>query len=226
MRNTRGNHELLQLGLIQVQAFARQVQLDVRFISMPADEVGRWERSFGRSLTDSQILDLWKEGKAETIYAQGVKTMNGVNAIIENVDERIYPTEMDKTRPAREGDNPREEWKQTYGGFETRRVGFILNITPTLSPGSTINLVVLPEQVRDLGDDKTAPEDLQPILRQFRSWNITSSIVIQNGETLAIGNSTSLDGEKRQYLLITATVVDATGSPVHLPDGAEADETE
>jgi general secretion pathway protein D len=86
----------------------------------------------------------------------------------------------------------------TPAAFQTRDMGVILNVTPTVGPdGFSIDLVMLPQVVElaewinygsTLIDPTTGRAELmnmpQPI---FRSRNITTSITIWDGQTVVMG---------------------------------------
>jgi general secretion pathway protein D len=140
----------------------------------------------------------------------------------------------------------------TPGSFETRETGVILNVTPTVGPdGYTIDLTMVPE-VAELVDwiqygSSTAAGGVsftynipQPV---FASRNVTTSIVIWDGQTVVMGGLIREDlikvkdkipllgdipilgrlfrseGEysKKKNLLIfvTARLVDPSGKPIH-----------
>lgn len=222
LHNTQAGHDLLMLGLIKIRAFARQIQIDLRMISFPSAELDALERAAGRPLTDAAILRLWREGQGETIFAQGIKTINGVNAIIESVVEHIYPTEMWSKEVQMVTEDGEAVVHPPYGGFETRMVGFILNVTPVVnSTGNSISLVLLPERTEDFGHDPHAPDKLRPVLPRFGGMNITTSMVLHNGETVLIGNSSSTDRRERLFLFVTATLIDAGGHPIAGPARAD-----
>ena len=83
------------------------------------------------------------------------------------------------------------------GGFETRNVGVILNVTPTVNADNyTINLVMLPEIAElvdwlqygssiPLGDGIEYIVNIpQPV---FASRNLTTSMIVWDGHTVVMG---------------------------------------
>ena len=202
---------------------------------------------------------LSQRGGADLLSAPRVTTRSGVNAQIQVVREIIYPTEFEVTQPTIQSEgNLVTPPTVTPGGFETRETGVILNVTPTVGPdGYTIDLTLVPE-VSELvgwiqygseitlpigteGTDRTFVFNIpQPI---FSSRNVTTSIVIWDGQTVVMGGLIREDvvkvhdkvpllgdipllghlfrseGERSQkrnlLIFVTARLVDPAGNPIH-----------
>ena len=159
--------------------------------------------SFSSVLTNPEINvvlhAIEQKGGSDLLSAPRIVTRSGVSATIEVVQEIIYPSEF----TAREGADVTIAGGDATGGievplvtsvvifpetFETREVGVILNVTPTVGPDNyTIDLTLAPE-VSELADwiqYGTPPFNIpQPI---FASRNATTSIVIWDGQTVAMG---------------------------------------
>lgn len=154
------------------------------------------------------IQALSQHGGTDLLSAPRVTTRSGVNAQIQVVREIIYPTEFETTQPQfNDSGNVTTPPVVTPGTFEKRETGVILNVTPTVGPdGYTIDLVMVPE-VSELVDwiqygstislprtdpltglfsgDQTFTFNMpQPI---FSSRNVTTSIVIWDGQTVVMG---------------------------------------
>lgn len=154
------------------------------------------------------IQALSQHGGTDLLSAPRVTTRSGVNAQIQVVREIIYPTEFEPTQPQfNDSGNVTTPPVVTPGTFEKRETGVILNVTPTVGPdGYTIDLVMVPE-VSELVDwiqygstislprtdpltglfagDQTFTFNMpQPI---FSSRNVTTSIVIWDGQTVVMG---------------------------------------
>ncbi len=148
-----------------------------------------------------------QRGNSDLLSAPRVTTINGVNAIIEVVNEIIYPTEFDVTQndiQVQGGAGGVEAGAAPVfipptvipGGFETRAVGVILNVTPTVSADNyTINLTMLPEIAElvdwvqygtqvPIGDQVFTVNMPQPI---FASRNVTTSMIVWDGHTVVMG---------------------------------------
>ncbi len=202
---------------------------------------------------------LSQRGGIDLLSAPRVTTRSGVNAQIQVVKEIIYPTEFEVTQPTIQSEgNLVTPPTVTPGGFETRETGVILNVTPTVGPdGYTIDLTLAPEvselvgwiqygsevtlPMGDQGSDRTFVFNIpQPV---FSSRNVTTSIVIWDGQTVVMGGLIREDmvtvndkvpilgdipllgylfrskghrSEKRNLLIfVTARLVDPAGRPIH-----------
>ena len=156
--------------------------------------------SFSSVLTNPELNvvlhALQQKGSADLLSAPRVTTRSGGIATIQVVTEIIYPTEFTS-----------ESSNVTVGGggqadgavlvqptvifpetFETREIGVILNVTPTVgADGFTIDLTLAPEVGELLGwiQYGTPPFNIpQPV---FASRSVTTSIVIWDGQTVVLG---------------------------------------
>ncbi len=204
---------------------------------------------------------LSQHGGSDLLSAPRVTTRSGVNAQIQVVKEIIYPTEFDVTQPTMNTDgNVTMSPVVTPGTFETRETGVILNVTPTVGPdGYTIDLVMAPEVAElvdwiQYGSEITVETGVigarqentylfnmpQPI---FTSRNVTTSIVIWDGQTVVMGglireelttvkdkvpilgdipllgwlfrSEGQYSRKKNLLIFVTARLVDPAGRPIH-----------
>ncbi|MBD3292865.1 MAG: hypothetical protein GF393_08085, partial [Armatimonadia bacterium] len=138
-----------------------------------------------------------RAGGSDVLSAPRVTTRSGINAQIQVVREIIYPTEFDVTEPTVQSQgNLVTPPTVTPGAFETRETGVILNVTPTVGPdGYTIDLTLVPEVSELVGwiqygssigvQGQTFTYNIpQPV---FSSRNVTTSIVIWDGQTVVMG---------------------------------------
>lgn len=138
-----------------------------------------------------------QHGASDILSAPRITTRSGVNAQIQVVREIIYPTEFETTQPqfgtsSFAGTTVVTPPLVTPGSFETREVGVILNVTPTVQPdGYSIDLVLAPE-VSELEGwlnyGSTFGDFVfnipQPI---FNTRKVTTTIVIWDGQTVVMG---------------------------------------
>jgi len=158
--------------------------------------------SFASVLTNPEltvVIDaLSQKGNSDLLSAPRITTRSGVNAQIQVVNEIIYPTEFETEvttidSEVEGGGTTQERFVTvTPGSFETREVGVILNVTPTVGPdGYTIDLTLAPE-VAELVDWIQYGSSIgevfynipQPI---FASRNVSTSIVVWDGQTVVMG---------------------------------------
>jgi general secretion pathway protein D len=155
---------------------------------------------------------LSQRGNSDLLSAPRITTRSGVNATIQVVREIIYPTEFEVTQPTIQSEgNLVTPPTVTPGSFETREVGVILNVTPTVGPdGYTIDLTMVPEVAElvdwiQYGSEVTISSPIQNPLTGlligsrenrfrynipqpvFSSRNATTSIVIWDGQTVVMG---------------------------------------
>ncbi len=200
---------------------------------------------------------LEQKGGSDLLSSPRVTTRSGVNAQIKVVEEIIYPTEYEsqsvgdqvsfpvQVLPGQIAQTPTETRPPVPGSFETREVGVILNVTPTVGPdGYTIDLTLVPEVAEFVRWIDYGPNGLYPILQPvFASRNVTTSIVLWDGQTVVMGGlirdqTTSMDDKvpllgdlpligylfrnKGEYsqkqnlvIFVTARLVDPAGNPIH-----------
>jgi len=126
----------------------------------------------------------------DLLSAPRVTTISGQQALIQIVQEIRYPTEYE-TESLEEVVMVGSDFQAFYvtpGTFEEREVGIRLNVTPTVSSdGEVITLVLLPE-VSELVDWINYGTELIPAWQPvFESRNVTTTVYINDGETLVLG---------------------------------------
>lgn len=114
--NTPANIEKIEKILSATGPDIRQVYVDVWAVSFLEEALQKQERALGRPLRDKEYLEIWKKGEGNGVYSQGVRTFNGVNAIIQTG----------------KGSNPDQP------------PHLVLNVTPSVGNHGIINLVMLP----------------------------------------------------------------------------------
>ena len=139
------------------------------------------------------VLHLLQESqKTKTLSAPRVTALNNRTAQIRVVDEFNFPTrfevsliQFDINGDGDFDDAGETEFANVPQDFKKRDVGILLNVTPSVGKdGKTITLVLAPEvsafsSFRDLGGGVTVP--------QFTSSQLTTSVVIEDGQTVALG---------------------------------------
>ncbi len=191
---------------------------------------------------------LSQRGGTDLLSAPRVTTRSGVNAQIQVVEEIIYPTEYEEQSVESQIDTSMRT--PIPSAFETREVGVILNVTPTVGPdGYTIDLTLVPEVAELAGWIDYGPPGRFPILQPiFASRNVTSTIVLWDNQTIVMGGMIRdqttrysdkvpllgdipllgrlfrSEGErsvKRNLVVfVTARLVNPAGYPIHEPKDA------
>ena len=175
-------------------------------VSQTKDQIG----TIRGILTDPQfqvvIKALSQKQSADTLSSPKVTTISGAQAVIRVVQEFIYPTEFAAPTVSTSGGGGNGGsaaagvTPSTPGGFQTREVGVLLNVTPSVgADGYTINLTLAPEVSQFLGfinygspiglasgnNVITVANDIKQPL--FASQNLQTSVVIWDGQTVVLG---------------------------------------
>ena len=227
-RTSKDGHERLKEVLDEMKVPKLMVEIDFSFIGVNSNEVLRSEvfQKTG-SLDSAEVMRLFKEGKASLISMNKIVTLSGVNAQVECVHEIIYPTEFEIESSALGGSNRANSVSDRTvipGAFETREIGTILNVTPTIAPNRKhINLALIPEKAEITGwidyaltgaKDSSGPKPERPHLASqpvFRSFNVTTSLVTLPGLTVVVGGGPHPTTGQLIYSLVTARLIDVDG---------------
>jgi len=216
VRTSDDGHRRFNEIMKELNVPPQMVEIDFTLIGLSSNDVVQSEvfKKTG-SLDSAEVMRLFHAGRGKLECLNKVVTLSGVNAQVEAVHEIIYPTEFEVERTK----NP--EPITTPGAFETRETGTILNVTPTIAPGAkTINLAIIPEKAELTGwinynqggaeeSDDPATEDLhaasQPV---FRSFNVTTSLVVLPGVPVVVGGGPHPTSGKQMYAIVTARLID------------------
>lgn len=153
-----------------------------------------------------------QSGDAKLVSAPKVTTLNNQRAQIEMVEEFIYPGEYELTPPTilsityTTTDNTGKVVSTSLDNkvitpgiavptsFETRDLGVILNVTPSVGADrKTITLTLIPEISEfidwiDYGIKEGIGWNAIPIKKPiFQTRNVTTSVVVNDGETVVLG---------------------------------------
>lgn len=156
-----------------------------------------------------------QSGDANLVSAPKVTTLNNQRAQIQMVEEFIYPGEFEVTPPTVKGltqstyttTGSTTQYTQTIvntkivtpgiavpTSFETRDIGVILNVTPSVGADrKTITLTLIPEISEfidwiDYGVKQGEGWNAIPIKKPiFQTRSVTTSVVINDGETVVLG---------------------------------------
>jgi general secretion pathway protein D len=212
------------------------------------------------------IKALSQKRSADILSAPKVTTISGAQAQIRVVQEFIYPTEFEPPQVVAAGGGATGGGAvgvtpSTPGAFKTREIGVLLNVTPTVgADGYTINLTLIPEVSEFLGfinyggplavaagnNVVTTFNDIKQPL--FSSRNLTTSIVIWDGQTVVLGglirediqkiddkvpflgdipvlgrlfrSKTTVRNKRNLLIFVTARLIDPAGNPIHRQETA------
>jgi len=197
-----------------------QVLFDALFIEFDVKVMEKISQAeSGAAPSSDKVLQNWEKGKGRLLNSFKLMTRSGVASSMETVQEIIYPTEF-KVSEAPES----EQEILLPDTFETREVGTILNLTPTvglqrkwIDIALSVELCDGPEWVELKSTVNSASgEPVQTTVPQpiFKSRNLSTSLIVQDGTTTMLGGLMDKDSEKIVYLLLTTTLVDAAGGPL------------
>lgn len=140
---------------------------------------------------------LEKTTRLKTLSAPKITTLNNQTATIEVVDEFVYPTRYEPSL-IKEDLNSDGDFLDTVGGvketrfvnvpqgFETRNIGILLHVTPSVGRDKrTITLSLVPEVSEATANAFEYSGEVK--LPKFTTRNLNTSIVVKNGETVVLG---------------------------------------
>lgn len=156
---------------------------------------------------------------------QSVLARPGSQATVKGVVECIYPTEL-AVEAVDDGTNAVAAILPCE--FQTREVGNILDVTPSLTPdGTRIVLDIVPTVVylpewRDYPAAPLAPGGAATALPEpfFPVFSLALSLDVKRGNTVALGGALLAEpgkGERFQLFFVNADVVDLDGVPIPAP---------
>jgi type II secretory pathway component GspD/PulD (secretin) len=140
---------------------------------------------------------LERKTKLKTLSSPKITTLNNQTATIEIADEFVYPTRYEPTLIKEDLNNDGDFLDVVDGvretrfvnvpqGFETRNVGIILKVTPSVgSDKETIALTLNPEVSEATADAFIFSGEVR--LPKFTSRNLSTNIAVKNGSTIILG---------------------------------------
>jgi len=224
MRNTPENTDIFERILPALNVVPLQVEIDVAFVEFDLKLIEELARKSARAApTGEEIKALWREGGGRIIGTSKIVTRSGVNAQTKGGDEVIYRTGFKGIVNTNES---AVTMSAGQAGFETRETGVICNVTPTVGPdGYTVDLTMAPELCEfldwdDAGIGITGPEGkttkTNVRVPRFHSRQLTTSIVLWDGETVVVGAMLNSDGAKVTYAFATIRLLDPAAHPVRI----------
>lgn len=219
--NTEENQKRFGRIIGQIEGVPFQIQIDATFVDFSREEIEKLARASGGAAPDTAaLLKLWKSGQGTLLHTLKLITRSGVNAQAQSVSEVIYPTEF-RTPVVSNSVDSLVTPLPVPDVFDTREVGATLNVTPTVgSDKRTIDIVMAPEitappewqTLSVTGTDAQGKEIHLTIPEPvFHSRNITTCIVLRDGETVVLGGMENPNGNGVTYIFLSATLIDSSG---------------
>ncbi|MBU1912529.1 MAG: hypothetical protein KKB22_03235 [Candidatus Omnitrophica bacterium] len=139
-----------------------------------------------------------KKTNSKTLSAPKITTLNNQTATIAIADEFVYPTRYEPTL-VKEDLNSDGDFLDTSvkgiketrfvnvpQGFETRPIGILLHVTPSVGKDKeTIALTLHPEVSEATADAFQYSGEIK--LPKFTTRNLSTNIAVQNGDTVVLG---------------------------------------
>lgn len=143
-------------------------------------------------LTDPQyqivMHALAENQKVKTLSSPRITTLNNQQATIKVVDEWIYPTryEFQVVQTDNGNGNTTTRFQNVPMDFIRRDVGILLKVIPSVgNDRKTISLSLIPEVSSAVADKFVYSGDVK--LPQFTSRNLSTTIVVNSGDTVVLG---------------------------------------
>jgi len=195
----------------QVQVELQTLSVDsAAFAAVPHDNL----------LSAAGLAPLQAAGKAEIVSTDSILTQDGEQATVKSVKEWRYPNEVQSDTEGKGG--PAADSGKFLGktipvtvfapaDFQTREVGHILNVTPTVTRQGLILLTLVPEITGDPTWESFGPELVggekkenavqlkQPI---FSTATATAKIFVPNGERVILSACPAPLDHKRTLVFI------------------------
>jgi type II secretory pathway component GspD/PulD (secretin) len=186
--------------------YSRKVEVDVQIHAFSTKEIEQLRLAGDMSI--EALMTLRKQGKSKQVASATVVTKSGQEAIVKAVREVLYPTELSNTSGEGGG-------VLMPSSFAMREVGMTLLVVPEIiatDQQPQIRLKVKPQWVTldrwhsypaNLGaawTHKTIPFK-QPV---FGMTNFETETIVQNGESVLLGSSSTPDGKWVHVGFLTA----------------------
>ncbi|MFT7512285.1 MAG: hypothetical protein ACI9QL_001493 [Candidatus Omnitrophota bacterium] len=206
-----------------------QVEISGAFVTFALEDF----KALGKlpeNATTEELVALRKQGKGRLVQPFKIVTIPGINAVIENVTEIIYPTEFDVSDNGIPVSLPGGPGSVAHpftspvipGAFETREIGQIINITPTLSPDNRqINLTLLPEVAELVGwreegykylDHQGKELEMPMRMPIFKSRNVCTSMIVWDGQIVTVSGGYDAGRQTYTMLFVSARLIDFDGT--------------
>ena len=208
VRNTQTNLALIE-QMFYCQHEVNQIEIEFSVVAFRREDLEKLQIGEGISL--DSLSNLRCQGHSRLVTTARVVTKSGQEAIVKEVQEVIYPTEMD----CGFGTNQVgiSSWAVTPCKFEMREVGTLLQVVPELlGSGQRINLMLSPQWVvlkkwetfeagAGSRDESQEIPFRQPV---FAVSTIQTQVTVVDGETILLGGGKKQDDDWIQYHFVKA----------------------
>jgi Flp pilus assembly secretin CpaC len=199
--NTSENLDVFEQLYKVLGSVPRMVEVDMQINAFSSEDIERLRHSGEMSV--EALMDLRRKGKARPVASATVLTKSGQEAVLKGIQEVIYPTELlTAEAPVALDSGPQALMP---GNFTMRETGMILQVVPEVASDDPypIHVTIKPQWVnlegwksypaeRAAGWSHTTHPFKQPI---FRTTGFETQTIVQKGETVLLGSSSTPDGK-------------------------------
>ncbi|MBU1006536.1 MAG: hypothetical protein KKH08_02950 [Candidatus Omnitrophica bacterium] len=140
---------------------------------------------------------LEKKTNLKTLSAPKITTLNNQTAAIEIANEYVYPSRYEPTLIKEDLNNDGDFLDTVDGiketrfvnapqGFETRDIGILLQVTPSVGSDKEMITLTLRPEVSEATDNAFEYSG-EVKLPKFTTRNLTTNVVVKNGDTIVLG---------------------------------------
>lgn len=203
------SHRTVRSMLRRLGILASAIRIDFAHIVFKRSDIDRVVmRNDTATASPSDILALWREKKGRSEISSTFYVYSGVNSQLQSVQEIPYPAEAyDNLIPLQ-----KPTTNQLICGaplqFETRQVGWIVNVTASLCDNlDEIDVIMTPEVTWPLDDNwrKTKTFTRPPI---FSTRQVSTSLRVRSGVPWVSGGFRELPTDDVSYFICTCTAED------------------
>ncbi len=212
VRNTQSNLNVLAEALAPLLAGC-QIAFEFQVFAFNMKDVEKLLNGDGVSCEG--LMELRKKGRARLVTTARSVTRSGQEAVVKDIQEILYPTDMDGMVGTNQVDGA---WTVVPCNFEMREIGTILQLIPEFDRegnGTSINVMLNPQWVSlnrwetfdacagSKGNTKKVPLR-QPVIGVS---SIQTQLKLESGETVLLGGGKAMDGDWVQYHFLKAWLV-------------------
>ena len=211
VHNTQTNLALIE-QMFYCQHEVNQIEIEFSVVAFRHEDLDKLQVGEGISL--DSLSNLRRQGHSQLITTARIITKSGQEAIVKDVQEVIYPTEMECGFGTNQVGN--SSWAVTPCKFEMREVGTILQVVPELlGSGQRIHLMLSPQWVvlkkwetfeagAGSRDETKKIPFRQPV---FAVSTVQTQVTVADGETVLLGGGKELEKDWIQYHFVKAWCV-------------------
>lgn len=207
LTTSEDTHDAVRKMFRRLEIVSSAIRVDFAHIVFKRSDIERLALGTSAAVPlPSDILTLWRAKKGRSEISSSFYVNSGVNAQLQSVQEIPYPAEeYDKVIPLQKPSTNTFMCGPPIQ-FETRQVGWIINITATVRENlDEIDVTTVPEVTWPLDDNwKSVKTFTRPPI--FSSRQISTSLRVRSGVPWVSGGFRELPTDDISYFIMTCTV--------------------